>query len=298
MNEYVASISSPHVLIVDDDAITRTLYARALRQAGLLTLEASNGLEALELLTNKRVAVVLLDGQMPGPSGLEVVEKIRSQAHTALLPVLMVTAADELEARVAGLDAGADDYLAKPVDLEELVARVRTQLRRREAWQNAALDSRRRNSLIDELSRVTPQESAELTARNACVILSKEMGDVAIIAFGAREASVLAACGAFATTLPSGSQVDEKTEARLKELAERGPWIGPNAATRLVGPLAPAVCGVPLAIGERVIGSVLVGPAQPGSAPGEVALLATAEAAARVISLLLVPALARQRTGG
>ncbi|MGQ0824647.1 MAG: EAL domain-containing response regulator [Actinomycetota bacterium] len=125
------------VLIVDANESTRELFARALHRVGLSTVQASNGVRALEIAQRENITLMLLDSQMPGLTGVEVLEQLRRRPETTLLPVVMVTAENGLNAKVAGLAAGADDYVAKPVDIEELVARVRSQLRRVGAWQEA-----------------------------------------------------------------------------------------------------------------------------------------------------------------
>jgi DNA-binding response OmpR family regulator len=101
----------------------------ALRQRGLQPDEASTGEEALHILKQREPNVVLLDVLMPGLDGLETCERIR---QFSMVPVIMLTALGRQEDVVAGLKAGADDYCAKPVNLSELAARIRAQLRRRE----------------------------------------------------------------------------------------------------------------------------------------------------------------------
>jgi DNA-binding response OmpR family regulator len=117
------------VLVVDDDPQVRVMLGYALRQHGLQAEEASSGEEALHALKRRKPDVVLLDVLMPGLDGLETCKRIRQQS---LVPVIMLTALGRQDDVVAGLKAGADDYCAKPVNLSELAARIRAQLRRRE----------------------------------------------------------------------------------------------------------------------------------------------------------------------
>jgi two-component system, OmpR family, response regulator MprA len=118
------------VFVVDDDAAVRESLGRALRLEGYEVELAADGAEALGRLEGDGVGVdlVVLDVLMPNVDGLEVCRRIRRSGSR--LPVLMLTARDEVADRVAGLDAGADDYVVKPFALAELLARVRALLRR------------------------------------------------------------------------------------------------------------------------------------------------------------------------
>jgi len=118
------------ILVVDDDAAVRESLGRALRLEGYEVELASDGAEALERLeaNGDDPDLVVLDVLMPNVDGLEVCRTLRRAGSR--LPVLMLTARDEVSDRVAGLDAGADDYVVKPFALAELLARVRALLRR------------------------------------------------------------------------------------------------------------------------------------------------------------------------
>jgi two-component system response regulator MprA len=119
------------ILVVDDERAVRDSLRRALELEGYDIELAADGSEALTRLTengDSQPDVVILDVLMPGIDGLEVCRRLRR--HGNRVPVLMLTARDEIENRVGGLDAGADDYVTKPFALEELLARVRALLRR------------------------------------------------------------------------------------------------------------------------------------------------------------------------
>jgi two-component system, OmpR family, response regulator MprA len=117
------------VLVVDDERAVRDSLRRALELEGYDVELAADGADALHRLqSNGQPDAVILDVLMPGVDGLEVCRRIRSRGNS--VPVLMLTARAEIENRVAGLDAGADDYLPKPFALEELLARLRALLRR------------------------------------------------------------------------------------------------------------------------------------------------------------------------
>src|SRR3954463_547325 len=119
---------SPRVLVVDDDPQLREALSRALELDGYAVSTASNGVKALDAISSARPDVMVLDVMMPYVGGLDVCRTLRDRKDR--LPILVLTARDEVGDRVAGLDAGADDYLTKPFALEELRARLRALLRR------------------------------------------------------------------------------------------------------------------------------------------------------------------------
>ena len=116
------------ILIAEDDRAVRESLGRALRLEGYEVVTVTNGAEALASVTERPPELVLLDVSMPIVDGLTVARVLRGEGDR--VPILMLTARTETRDRVAGLDAGADDYLPKPFDLEELLARVRALLRR------------------------------------------------------------------------------------------------------------------------------------------------------------------------
>src|SRR5277367_6842797 len=116
------------VLVVDDEPAVQTALSRALRLERYEVAQAVDGREALERLGSSPFEVVILDISMPHIDGLEVCRRLREGGDRT--PVLMLTAREDVDDRVAGLDAGADDYLVKPFALRELLARIRALLRR------------------------------------------------------------------------------------------------------------------------------------------------------------------------
>jgi two-component system, OmpR family, response regulator MprA len=116
------------ILVVDDERAVRDSLRRALELEGYEVDLAADGADGLARIAEGQPDVVILDVLMPGVDGLEVSRRVRSGGNR--VPVLMLTARDEVDDRVAGLDAGADDYVTKPFALDELLARVRALLRR------------------------------------------------------------------------------------------------------------------------------------------------------------------------
>ena len=117
------------VLVVDDDDRLVSSVRRVLAYEGYRVLTATNGAEGLQLARDESPDLIILDVMLPGIDGLEVAKRIQAGGG---VPVLMLSARDQIQDKVAGLEAGADDYLVKPFAVEELLARVKARLRRRE----------------------------------------------------------------------------------------------------------------------------------------------------------------------
>ncbi len=126
------------ILVVDDEPAVRTSLDRALRMAGYDVALAEDGAEALGVLAREEQDAVVLDVAMPGVDGLEVCRRMRSSGDRTA--VLMLTARDAVDDRVAGLDGGADDYLTKPFSFAELLARLRALVRRGPSERPATLE--------------------------------------------------------------------------------------------------------------------------------------------------------------
>mgnify|MGYP001399086461 FL=1 len=170
------------ILVVDDDEKITNLLRRALSYEGYVTDVAQDGQRALSLALEHHPDLVILDLMMPGMDGLEVCRRLREGGSE---PILMLTARDEVSDRVHGLDSGADDYMVKPFALEELMARVRALLRRREPdarselrFSDLVLDTAsreaRRGDRVIELS-AKEFDLLSLFMRNPRRVLSREM---------------------------------------------------------------------------------------------------------------------------
>ncbi len=125
------------VLVAEDDEGLRSVLERGLRESGYTVDATENGEQALLYLDTYEYEVAVLDWRMPKVSGLDVIRRLRRRGSG--LPILMLTARDAASDRVAGLDEGADDYLVKPFDFSELLARVRALQRRGEAMQSRTI---------------------------------------------------------------------------------------------------------------------------------------------------------------
>jgi two-component system response regulator MprA len=173
------------VLVVDDDPELRAALTRALRLDGYAVTAVSNGLKALEAIPEVHPDVLVLDLMMPYVGGLEVCRRLRAKGDRT--PILVLTARDEVGDRVAGLDAGADDYLVKPFALDELRARLRALLRRSRPPEEGEAPVVLADLTLDPVSRevrrgdrsveLTRTEFAllELLLRNAGRVLTREV---------------------------------------------------------------------------------------------------------------------------
>jgi two-component system OmpR family response regulator len=130
---------TPHILIVDDDREIRDLLSRFLQKHGFRASTAADGRDMRKILADARIDLIVLDVMMPGETGLQICAQLRAQgipgpsgAGAARTPIIMLTAAGEDTDRIVGLEMGADDYLPKPFNPRELLARIRAVLRRSE----------------------------------------------------------------------------------------------------------------------------------------------------------------------
>ena len=244
------------ILIVDDERSMRQLLAAALNLAGFRTVEAAGGTQALDLLRHERFSAVLIDNRMPDMSGLETLVALRARPETRTLPVILVTGDDEVAARVRGLQAGADDYVVKPFHPDELVARVRAQLRGQDAWaETVERQLRERSAIASALCRMNPEATPEGTAEMVCTELRSLRGlaGAAIIVFLDDGFAVpLAVQDLSAWGMEVGRPLPRTVTRYLEARAGSGPWIE-NGDTALMpvpisrnGNSAPVVACAPM----------------------------------------------------
>ncbi|MBV2149410.1 response regulator transcription factor [Sphingobium sp. AS12] len=147
------------LLIIDDEPQIRRLVQAALTRADYDTVEAATAREGMEALRRVRPAITLLDLGLPDRDGLELVPLIKKETDTTLI---ILSARDGTDEKVAALDLGADDYLTKPFDTDELLARVRVALRNRVAREGGAAQLQAGNIVIDLLAHVVTRDGQEI----------------------------------------------------------------------------------------------------------------------------------------
>jgi len=187
--EAVVDDSKPIILVVDDDPRNVKLLEALLMQQKLTSIKAFNGADALHMLTKTEVDVVLLDIMMPGIDGYEVCRRIKENPATRMIPVVLVTALDDMDSKIKGIDAGADDFLTKPVNKLELLARTKS-----------LINVRKMNSSLTSIENVLFSLAITVEAKdaytqghiervaNVAVMLGRKMGlnpaDVEALRFG------------------------------------------------------------------------------------------------------------------
>ncbi|HWL14568.1 MAG TPA: hybrid sensor histidine kinase/response regulator [Opitutus sp.] len=122
-------MAAPSILVVDDQPINVQLLKRKLEREGIQVAAAYNGLEALDYVKKEKPDLILLDVMMPDMDGIEVCQRLQADEQTRSIPIIFITARTSKEGKIEGLSVGAVDYITKPIDLDETLARVQTQLR-------------------------------------------------------------------------------------------------------------------------------------------------------------------------
>lgn len=213
------------VLVVDDDAVNRSVVAGVLRDAGLRTLEADSGVAALEVLADWEVDAALVDQSMPGMSGLDLTRRIRQIPDCQLMPILFLSSADSPKVRLDALKAGATDFMVKPFPLEEVVARVESQMQLTARWGATVKGLEQRAATVAGLAGLAglgAEASPAVLARLICERISGAHGGagVAIFSWAERsgDPSLLAASG-------RRPEVFAEAGAMLALRGETGPWI-------------------------------------------------------------------------
>lgn len=157
---------SPHILVVDDDRRLRELLQKFLTDSGFRVTTAESAAAARDKLASLQFDLLVLDLMMPGESGMSLTAGLRK---TSMVPILMLTAMAEAEDRIQGLESGADDYLTKPFEPRELVARIRSILRRAGDTQSGVTEFRFGNHIYDSQRQLLtgPDGTVPLTGAEA-----------------------------------------------------------------------------------------------------------------------------------
>src|SRR5258706_8863301 len=197
----------PHtVLVVDDNALNRDLLFEELSYRGMEVVTAAGGRDALELIGKRPFDVVLLDIMMPGVDGLSVLREVRRTRSVAELPIIMTTARDTRSSVVDALDAGANDYVTKPIDLLVLMARIRTQIALKDANDAAANANRQLEEAQRTILQLTSGGGSVGDAEGWARSMARELSQL----MGARVEVVLSE----GQTGLSGLHIDSREETR------------------------------------------------------------------------------------
>jgi EAL domain-containing protein (putative c-di-GMP-specific phosphodiesterase class I)/DNA-binding response OmpR family regulator len=257
------------ILVVDDEAAVRRLYATALKRAGFATIEADDGIKALDVIQTTPIGLLLIDQHMPGMTGTEVIAHVRGQERTRTLPVVLVTGSGEVPQRIRGLEVGANDYIVKTTELRELVARVRAQMRASVAWADRlGNELQERAKLVTELGAIPAADSPEVTAA-ALVARLSTLNAVAFVALlHADSTDRLTPLAGWTPTKGSwlgGMPLAKAASRHLLSRARSGPWMEEvsDAPGRHTGRFLPAeidtIHAAPLRLGDRVVGILVLG---------------------------------------
>jgi EAL domain-containing protein (putative c-di-GMP-specific phosphodiesterase class I)/DNA-binding response OmpR family regulator len=251
-------VAGARILVVDDDRSARMFLVTTLRLAGYECVEAASGAEALERI-DATISAVVLDNRLPDALGTELLHQLRGRLGATTLPVLLVTGDDQLAGPVAGLTAGATDYLLKPVDPDELVARLAAHLRGQAAW-FAFLDDqlRQRASVVNALFGIAPRASAEETAAAICDELSQveHLDGIALARLDDEGRMVLLASNGDADFTRAIRRLASARASYILTRAEQ-PWIElPNPGLGS-SPLRLAVA--PMRLGGLTVGLLVLG---------------------------------------
>ena len=263
-------IELAHILAVDDDASVRRMLQILLTNAGYRVSLASTGEEALAYLELVTPDLVLMDVSLPGLSGRQVMERIKSDPERPFIPVILITGHGDQESKVAALDAGADDFLVKPVDLTELLARVRAMLRLQRSQRSLRAEQRKTELLL----HLTRELGTTLDLDRLLTQFLNRLAD----AVGAVRASILVLTGDqprfFSNTrnrptIPltdilgqgvAGWVLHERKPLIIHDTREDSRWIAVNAQQRAVR----SVAAVPLVREGRALAAITLVHHTPG----------------------------------
>jgi EAL domain-containing protein (putative c-di-GMP-specific phosphodiesterase class I)/DNA-binding NarL/FixJ family response regulator len=243
----------PVVVVADDDQGMRALFRAALEREGFGVLLASNGRRAMQLVRSAPVSVMLLDLNMPGVDGIATLRELREDPGLRTLPVILVTGSTAEADRISGLDRGADDVVVKPVSVAELVARVRAQIRGREALtreREASREHRRRlAAFLPELPRDAPllTLAAALTERLPGIL---GLDSVVILAFERGSARCIAAAGPLRDRYRPTKLLPHQAGSEIATRALAGPWLDTLSGSRDAGVEALEIAFVPFSLGS------------------------------------------------
>jgi EAL domain-containing protein (putative c-di-GMP-specific phosphodiesterase class I)/DNA-binding response OmpR family regulator len=262
--------TAARVLVVDDDDELRTKVRLTLERGGLDVTEAPNGRDALQIVETQPIAIVVCDLSMPGMTGLEVVQTLRTKPESSTLPFLLMTGSGDSDAVLKALAAGADDFLAKPVRPAELLARVRAHIRTGSAWRAVVeTELQSRAEAVEAIGRLAVSPVPEEAAETVVIELARRTGSqfVSILQLaGGSGLRPLAKFSAEHGLVQGGPAINAAHARALLSRTNVGPWALPVAKP---GPLefhAPfweagldLVAGAPIYADDTLVGILTIG---------------------------------------
>ena len=300
----------PSVLIVDDDEDLLSFLALGLRRAGLRTVQAASGEAALDALAVEPVGCMVADLGMPHMSGIDLVRTLRGRPDTATLPVILMTGSENGETVISALDAGADDFLTKPVRLDELVARVRAHLRTQAAWSDVVIaELRTRARAIQAIGQMALSTIPEKASEAVVTELARRIDSAFVGIYrlvGQDRLEPIASWNATDGLVLGGPLLPQARSRDIIERLRAGPWTqritgpDPGEPSNTFWAARPDIAaGVPVYAGEDLVGLLSIGIlVDSGTAPVpmlQAKLLASAIDYASVLGAVAGPAIADHR---
>lgn len=210
------------IMIVDDDPVLRSVVVDVLHGAGFTTIEAESGEAALSALAGRPVDAVLLDQSMPGMGGVELTARIRALPSCERIPVLFLSSADELSIRMAALKAGATDFMLKPFPLEEMLARLESQMQLAASWAATVTGLQSRAETVADLAALGHDLNPSVLSRRICERISRAHGGTAVAVFSWLDRS---GKPDMLGSSDSGPDPFSDAGAMLTLRGEAGPWV-------------------------------------------------------------------------
>ncbi len=182
MENIVTDKDKKTVLVVDDEQSIRELLTFNLQKEGYDTLEAEDGVTAVDLAIEKKPDLIMLDVMLPKLDGISVCKKIRYALNISNIPIIMISAKDEESDKIVGLEMGADDYITKPFQIREVMARVKANLRKAELNTNYENTQKQKDENTDSIIKVgdltLDTKKVEVRVKDEIVNLTKKEFDV------------------------------------------------------------------------------------------------------------------------
>jgi EAL domain-containing protein (putative c-di-GMP-specific phosphodiesterase class I)/CheY-like chemotaxis protein len=295
------SIERQIVVVADDDPAVRSYLQAALDRAGLQTLAAADGREALSLVARDGVALLLLDLHMPVMDGLETLRRIRPENGSRTLPVILVTGSREETDHVRGLESGADDFLVKPVSVNELTARVRAHLRGRAALADELDQGREQRRQLAAFIEQIPRDAP--LGRLAAILtdgLPRVLGvdGVAILHFAQTTVRTVASSDLLRSTFVPAKALPKDAALQLARTAQTGPWLADVAGILDAAGASVDALYVPFRLGASAepLGCLVYGQRKRSEAPPLSHRFADLVDSTEFVVAVLRPALERAET--